>query len=60
VATAPTARTTAATTETTAVAAPTKTTTKVGKMIVDLFLRVPEEETKVGIDLSWLGSCILK
>jgi hypothetical protein len=60
VATAPTTETTAVTTETTAVAAPTKLTTKVGKMIVDLFLRVLEEETRVGIDLSWLGSCILK
>jgi hypothetical protein len=60
VATAPTARTIAATTETTAVTAPTKTTTKVGKTTVDLFLRVPEEETKVGIVLSRLDSCILK
>jgi hypothetical protein len=60
VATAPTTETTAATTKTTAVAAPTNLTTKVGAIIVDLFHKIQEEETRVGIDLSWLGSCILK
>jgi hypothetical protein len=52
VATAPTTATTAATTKTTAVAAPTNLTTKVGATTVDPFLKVQEEKTKVGIDLS--------